>query len=90
MNGILDSVLAKAQTFRPESVTEYTALQLAKKLTDTGRLSKYLSLFDRYDEALILEGFINVRSRDLAGEELGVAFDRELAALTKKEDDHAL
>ncbi len=90
MNGILDSVLAKAQTFRPQSLTEYTALQLARKLSDTGRLGKYLSLFDHYDASLIFEGFINIQSQDLAGEELSVAFDRELAALTTKQDNHAL
>jgi hypothetical protein len=71
-------------------VTEYTALQLAKKLGDTRRLGKYLSLVNHYDEALILEGFINMQSRDLAGEELDIAFDRELAALTMKDDNHAL
>ena len=90
MNGILDSVLAKSQSFRPQSVTEYTALQLAKKLSDTGRLWKYLPLFDHYDLSLILEAFINVQSRDLAGEELRTAFDEELAALTTKEDHDAL
>jgi hypothetical protein len=90
MNGILDSVLATAQSFHPESVTEYTALQLAKKLSDTGRLSKYVSLLDHHDLSLILEAFINVQSRDLAGEELRTAFDEELAALTTKEDHDAL
>lgn len=90
MHGILDSVMAKAQAFRPESVTEYTALQMAKKLSDTGRLSKYVSLFDHHDLSLILEGFINVQSRDLAGEELRTAFEEELAALTTKEDNDAL
>ena len=90
MNGILDSVLAKSKSFRPQSLTEYTALQLAKKLGNTGSLSQYVSLFDHHDPSLIREAFINVQSRDLAGEELRTAFDEELAALTTKEDHDAL
>lgn len=90
MTGILDSVLTKSQTFRPQSVTEYTALQLAKKLNDPGRLWKYLSLVDHYELSLILEAYISAQARGLTGEELITAFEEELAALTTKEDNNAL
>ena len=89
MNGILDSILTQAQTFRPQSVTEYTALQLAKKLSDTDRLWKYLSLFDHNDISLILESFVNAQGRGLTGDELISAFDDELAALTTNNHDDA-
>lgn len=87
MNGILDSVLTKAQSFRPESVTDYTALQLAKKLSDTDRLWKYLSLFHHHDPSLILEVFISAQGRGLAGDDLITAFEEGLVALTKDHND---
>lgn len=89
MNGILDSVLAKAQAFRPQNVTEYIALQLAKKLSDTERLWKYLSLFDHSEISLILESFIYAQGLGLTGDELITVFDSALAALTTKDNNDA-
>lgn len=90
MNGILDSVLATSKSFRPQSVREYMALQLAKKLGDTDRLSRYLSLFEHNDVSVIVEAFINAQGRSLTKDELITSFDDDLAALTMKEDDDAL
>lgn len=87
MNGILDTVMARSQAFRPESVLEYTALQLAKKLGDPGRFWKYLSLFDHHSTHLIAEAFINAQGRGLAGKELITAFEEKLTALTTKDDE---
>ncbi len=86
MNGILDSVMARAQAFRPQGVTEYTALQVAKKLGDSGRLWKYLSLFDHHPTELIAEAYTKAQARGLAESEMIAAFEDELTALTKKED----
>ena len=90
MNGILDSVSATSKSFRPQSVREYMALQLAKKLGDTDRLSRYLSLFEHNDVSVIVEAFINAQGRSLTKDELITSFDDDLAALTMKEDDDAL
>jgi hypothetical protein len=90
MNGILDSILTKAQTFRPQNVTEYTALQLAKKLSDTDRLWEYLALFDRNQMSLILESFVNAQGRAITRDELITAFDDELTALTEDNNNDEL
>jgi hypothetical protein len=90
MTGILDSMMAKSQTFFPQSVAEYTALQLAKKLSDTDRLWKYLSLFQRRPSTVILEAFASAQAGGLTGKELITVFEEALGVLTKKEDDDAL
>ena len=87
MNGILDSVIASSQAFRPQSVVEYIALQLAKKLGDPGRLWKYVSLFDHHPTHLIAEAFISAQASGLAGKELITAFEEQLASLTPKDDE---
>jgi hypothetical protein len=87
MNGILDSVMARSQAFRPQSVVEYTALQVAKKLGDPGRLWKYLSLFDHHSTEMIAEALINAQASGMVGKELITAFEEELASLTPKEDE---
>ena len=70
------------QAFFPQSVAEYMALQLAKKLGDTDRLSEYLSLFERHSLALIEESFTKATAR--LQEDLVMAFEEELAALIVK------
>jgi hypothetical protein len=87
MSGILDSVMARSQAFRPQSVTEYTALQVAKKLGDPGRLWKYLSLFDHNSDQLIAEALISAQASGLAGKELITAFEEQLESLTTKDDE---
>ena len=90
MSGILDSMMTRPQAFFPESVVEYMALQLAKKLGDTDRLSKYLFLFDRHAPSVIEEAFTNTTARLPAQEDLAMAFEEELAALTAKDGDYEL
>src|SRR5262249_52598899 len=87
MPGILDSMTRPHQFF-PENVTEYTALQLAKKLGDTDRLWKYVSLFRRQDSSSILEAFQNAQRRGRVGKDLISAFEEQLTQLTnpKNED----
>lgn len=90
MSGILDSMMTKPQVFSPQSVPEYMALQLAKKLGDTDRLSKYGSLFDRLALPVIVEAFINAKDHFNETESLDMTFEKELAALTMKDDDYEL
>ena len=87
MNGILDSVIASSQAFRPQSVVEYIALQLAKKLGDTDQLWNYLSLFERHSLQVILEAFASAQESRLTGKELITVFEESLVALTQKEQD---
>ena len=90
MTGILDSIITKPRAFFPESVAEYTALQLAKKLGDPDRLWSYLPLFDRHPFPVIVQAFINARAHTKAGEELAAVFDDEIATLTQSEDQDGL
>lgn len=87
MTGILDSMMARPRSFVPESVAEYIALQLAKKLNDTERISTYLSLVDRYSMQVILEALAGAKATDLSGTELIVAFERSLSELTSHDDE---
>jgi hypothetical protein len=87
MNGILDSIKARPKVFSPQSVREYTALQLAKKLGDTDQLWNYLSLFERHSSQVILEAFASAQESRLTGRELITVFEESLAALTQKEQD---
>ena len=79
MSNILDSMM-KPHAFLPESVAEYTALQLAKKLDDADRVLRYVALLDRHALPLIVEAFISSQARHPAGNP-AVAFDEELQAL---------
>ena len=71
------------RAFLPESVTEYTALQLAKKLGDADRVLQYVSLFDRYALQTIIEAFTNSQAHP--GDNAAAAFEEELRELTGKE-----
>jgi hypothetical protein len=85
MSSILDSMITKTQVFVPESVVEYIALQLARKLDDTDEVLKYLSLLDRYALSMIIEAFGNAQTRLRTGEVTGaLAFEEELLSLTTK------
>jgi hypothetical protein len=87
MTGILDSIMAKPQAFLPESVAEYTALQLAKKLGDANRVWNYVSLLDREPLPTILEALSSAQAAEFQGEELITAFQTSLDALTNKDND---
>ena len=87
MNGILDSIKARPKVFSPQSVREYTALQLAKKLGDIDQLWNYLSLFDHHSLQVILEAFASAQESGLTGKELISVFEKALAALTEEGQD---
>ena len=90
MSGILDSMMTKPQAFSPQSVSEYMALQLAKKLGDTDQLSKYLLLVERHALSIIEEAFTNTTAPRPEQENLARVFDEELAALIAKGDSDEL
>ena len=90
MTGILDSIITKPRAFYPESVAEYTALQLARKLGAPDVLWNYLPLFDRYPFPLIVQAFVNARGRTKATDQLASAFEEEIGTLTQSEDQDGL
>ena len=84
MSTILESMMAKPRAFLPETVTEYTALQLAKKLTDAANVLRYVSLLDRYGLAVLCEAYSKTRANNqeaASAEE----FAEALRVLTEKE-----
>lgn len=89
MTHILDSFQANPKAFRPETISEYLALQLARKLFDADLVWRYRSLFDRHPLPLILQALSTVQSRRFAGRALIQAFEQELSALTNQDDDDA-
>lgn len=84
---ILDSMRPKTRSFRPQTLGEYLALQLTKRLGDSDLVWKYRTLFDQYSLAEVSEAFSRARGRGLAGGKLIRAFEEELLALTAKDDD---
>jgi hypothetical protein len=82
MISILDSMMREPRAFLPQNVSEYVALQLAKKLDDADRVSSYVALVDRHSLSIIVEAFVNSQARQ--GENRATAFNEELQALTAK------
>ena len=78
--------MAKPRAFVPESVGEYTALQLARKLGDADRVWNYVSLLDREQFPTILEALSTAQAAGFREKKLITAFEDSLAALTRKEN----
>ena len=58
MRNILDRVAQpRTGSFRPKTVSEFFALQLARKLEDIGRLHVYLILVEQHSEDALLQAF---------------------------------
>jgi hypothetical protein len=69
MTQILDRVAHYFSYFTPSKITEYLALQVARKLSDTTAFRHYLVLFEHYPEHLLLDIFRRCQSDDtLTGE----------------------
>lgn len=88
-HNILDSMRPNTRSFRPQTLREYLALQLANGLGDPDLVWKYRSLFDEHSLAEVAEALSDAQGRGLAGGELIRAFEAELSALTMNEDDDA-
>jgi hypothetical protein len=89
MNGILDSILKKSQVFAPETLEGYIALQLARALSDTGDVWKYLALFDHLPLAAIVTALNQARTRHNTPGSLPVIFEREINRLIQKGGQYA-
>jgi hypothetical protein len=78
MTDILDTVAKTRGKFIPSKPLEYTALQLARKLSDEEAVRYYLTLFDRHEPQVLLRAFRQCRQKgNLSGPEF-VRLLREL------------
>ena len=84
MQGILDSMMAKPQGFVPETVAQYEALQLARKLGDTDRIRKYVALFERVPSDVVAEAYRRASQKRQGALDVVRAFDDELKELTER------
>jgi hypothetical protein len=89
MSNILESMMAKRRVFRPENVTEYIALQLARKLEDADNILKYVGLMYRYSLPVIAQAYSKALSpKD--GESPAAAFANALRILEGRESNDEL
>ena len=89
MNGILDSILKKSRVFIPETVEGYIALQLARALSDTGDVWKYLAIFDHLPISAIVGALNQARTRQNTPGSLTATFEREITRLIQKGGQYA-
>ena len=81
---ILDRV-GNSATFRPQSVDQFFALQLARKLRDEDNLNACLRLTEEHARSRLLKAFHRAKARTTADGELARAFEVELGRLTHAE-----
>jgi len=81
MTNILESMMAKADSFSPQTVEEYIGLQLARKLGDTAHLIKYVSLCSHLGLEEIMEAYAYTANH--TGQEALTFFDQYITKLTK-------
>ena len=82
MSDILDRVANGGNHFRPQTVSEFLALQLARKLGDTPQIRHYLTIVGQYSEPMICEAFANARGGP--NESLSASFEIALLHITQK------
>jgi bacterioferritin (cytochrome b1) len=82
MSDILDRFTQAESHFRPQTVSEFFALQLARKLGDTSRLHHYLNLVGQHSEPVICEAFESAKAK--AEEPLAASFEIELGQISQK------
>lgn len=85
MSDILGRFAQSESHFRPQTVSEFIALQLARKLDDTSRVRHYVGLMERHAQPFISRAFANARQRP--EDPIADRFHRELQQLTHTEAD---
>ena len=83
-------MMTKPRSFSPQSVSEYIALQLARKLGDPENAAAYVSLLDRYSMPVILTALESAQAGGFTGPNLVEVFERSLSELTDNEDEDEL
>jgi hypothetical protein len=82
MSDILNRFAQAESHFRPQTASEFFALQLARKLGDTSRIRHYLSLVGQHSEPVICEAFASTKAKP--EETLSKSFEIELRQITQK------
>jgi len=82
MSDILDRIAHAENHFRPQTVSEFFALQLARKLEDTSRVRHYLNLVGQYSVPVICEVFAG--SKATPEEPIAVSFNAGLLKIAQK------
>lgn len=80
-------MMTKPRSFSPQSVSEYIALQLARKLGDPENAAVYISLLDRYSMPVILAALESAEAAGFSPGKLVEMFERSLSELTDHEDE---
>jgi hypothetical protein len=88
MTDILDRVGESSGHFRPGSITDFFALQLARKLGDVERLHNYLSLTEQHPQPWLLQAFRTAAKRPDGPGTLAERFEAELRRLINKKQRH--
>lgn len=88
MTDILDRVGASPEHFRPGSITDFFALQLARKLGDVERLHNYLALSEQHPQQWLLQAFETAEKNPSERGTLAERFEAELRRLTNKKQRH--
>ena len=81
MHTLLSRIGTPESPFRPRSVTEFFALQLARKLGDEANLEQYLRVGENHSRDLVLRAFARARKRS-SGTFLARRFAEEMERLT--------
>jgi hypothetical protein len=84
MSSILDKFEHRSAIFRPKSATDFFALQLAVRLSDEQRITRYVLLSDRYSADILVQAY--ARARDAGSSNLADRFDSELNRITQREE----
>ena len=81
MTHLLDRIGPQGRSFRPRSVSEFFALQLARKLGDEANLSQYARLVENHPRDLILRALARARKK-ARGATVANRFEQEVQRLT--------
>lgn len=84
MTNILDRVALDRSEFCPNTIQEFFALQLARKLNDASSVRSYLALVDCYPEELLLNVYRHTLGKG-RGEGMADRFRIELRRRTREE-----
>jgi hypothetical protein len=85
MPNILDRTSSSPKGFRPRTVEEFFALQLARKLADTENLRYYQTLVEQYPRELILQAYRRAEKKRGNATDLCDRFRVELKKLAENQ-----
>ena len=81
MTNLFDRIGFQADSFRPRSVSDFFALQLARKLDDEANVGRYARLAEQHSRELILRA-ITLARKGPRGRTLANRFEAEIERLT--------